>query len=360
MIWLLAILGVFVIQVIHLSIVLKWSDDRTTGLNYYGLPAAGRDRFKRRLRFHAAILRPILWLNTRSGKLDFRKARIVYKGISAPTGSCSLETFAKAEAYLPRPEDVFVVTQMRCGTTWMQHIVYQVLYRGNGDLVETGRELYAVSPWLEGRRSVPIEQAPLLGIDRPSRLIKTHLPVRLCPFSPASRYIYVGRHPAACFASCIDFLATNLGAMTPGLPQFEEWFTSPDLMWWGTWTDHLNGWRDRARKEPNVLFVTFEEMQGEAQARQRAASINGLPAIIQRVAAFLDLPLLTGPELENAVYKTGFKYMQEHQDNFEMQPPHLFQPSAKLFVSGSGERRLDVPEEVRIRIEAWARKTTDY
>jgi hypothetical protein len=40
MIWLLSILGVFAIQVIHLSIVLEWSDERTAGLNYYGLPPA--------------------------------------------------------------------------------------------------------------------------------------------------------------------------------------------------------------------------------------------------------------------------------------------------------------------------------
>jgi hypothetical protein len=73
---------------------------------------------------------------------------------------------------------------MRSGTTWMQHIVYQVLHRGNGDLVETGRELYAVSPLLEGRRSVPIEQAPLLGAERPSQIIKTHLPAGSAPSAP--------------------------------------------------------------------------------------------------------------------------------------------------------------------------------
>jgi hypothetical protein len=135
--WTLAATGfflvvLFLIQGIHLSIVLKWEDEQTVGLNYYGLPPAGRDRFKRTLRWHAMLLHPILWLNRQSVKLDFRKARIQYKGVSAPTGSCSLESFAKAEAYQPRPEDIFVVTQMRCGTTWMQHIVFQILYRGNG------------------------------------------------------------------------------------------------------------------------------------------------------------------------------------------------------------------------------------
>lgn len=229
--WIFAALGavfiLFLIQAIYLSIVLKWKDEQTNGLNYYGLPLAGRDRFKRKLRRHAMVLHPILWLNGRTAKLDFRKARIQYKGVSAPTGSCSLETFAKAEAYEPRREDIFVATPMRCGTTWTRHIVFQILYRGNGDLVETGREMYAVSPWLEGRKSVPIEEAPLLGSDRPSRIIKTHLPAELCPHNSGARYIYVTRHPISCFASCIDFLVTNVGVMAPGLPQFEEWYTTP-------------------------------------------------------------------------------------------------------------------------------------
>src|SRR6516225_834897 len=231
MAWLLLIPALYFIQLLHLAIVLKWTDDRTVGLNYYGLPPAGRDHFKNQLRLQAKLLYPILWWNQHTRKLDFRKARIAYKGISAPAGSCSVESFAAAEAYQPRPEDIFVVTQMRSGTTWMQHLIFQILHRGNGNLVETGRTLYAVSPWLEGRKSVPIDQAPLLGTERPSRIIKTHLPVELCPYSAHARFIYVSRDPVACFGSCIDFLVTNLGGMAPDLVQFEQWFTREDLMW---------------------------------------------------------------------------------------------------------------------------------
>ena len=346
--WILATLGVlfalFMIEGIYLSMVLKWEDEQTVGLNYYGLSQSGRDSFKRRLRRHAKLLRPILWLNGNGVKLDFRKARIQYKGVSAPTGSCSVESFAKADAYQPRAEDIFVATQMKCGTTWMQHIVFQVLYRGAGDLVETGREMYAVAPWIEGRKSVPMEQAPLLGIERPSRIIKTHLPARLCPFSPTARYIYAARHPISCFASCIDFVVTNVGAMAPALPQFEEWYTTADLMWWGTWTDHAKGWWDRAQKEQNVLFVFFEDMKKD------------LPGIVRRVAAFLGVSPLNDQELANVVLKCGFKYMQEHQDNFEMHPPHILQSDAELFVSGSADRHKDVPDDVRKRIAAWTVK----
>jgi hypothetical protein len=313
-------------------------------LNYYGLPPAERDAFKRRLAFHARLLRPVIWLSTRK-TMEFRRGRIEHKGVSAPSDSCSAAGFAKAEAYVPQQEDVFVATQMKCGTTWMQHVVFQVIHRGHGDLVETGREMYAVSPWIEGRKSVPIEDSKPVGTARPTRIIKTHLPSQLCPFSPVAKYIYVARHPLSCFASCVDFVVTNLGSMAPGLPALEEWYTSPDLMWWGTWADHVKGWWKRAQEHPgNVLFVYFEDMKKD------------LPATVQRVATFLGVAPLDEQELASAVHKCSFAYMQEHQDNFEMHPPHILQTNAELFVSGSTDRHKDVPAEVRTRIAQWAEK----
>ena len=338
---LVAFIVLYVVEGIYLSAVLKWEDEQTVGLHYYGRPLEERRRFKRWLRRHAVLLSPILWLNGKLATFDFRRVRIVYKGVSAPAGSCSEESFAKAESYQAGRDDVFVVTQMKCGTTWMQHVVYEVLCRGNGTLVETGTAMYAVAPWLEGRKSVSVDEAPLLGTERPSRIIKTHLPATLCPYSREARYIYVARHPVSCFASCIDFVRTNVGVMAPAMPAFEEWYCSPDLMWWGTWTDHVKGWWSRSRDERNVLFVHFEEMK------------NNLPGIVRQVADFLGIAPLTEQELANVVTKCGFSYMQEHQDIFEMHPPHILQSNAELFVSGSAERHKDVPDEVRRRVSAW-------
>ena len=343
--WVLAAIGflflLFVVQGVYLATVLKWEDEETAGLKYYGRPLAEREQFKRTLRRHARLLSPILRLNSGLAKVDFRKARIQHKGVSAPNDSCSVETFVRAEAYTPRPEDVFVVTQMKCGTTWMQHVVYEVVNRGNGNLVATGTAMYAIAPWLEGRRSVSVEEAPLIGAERPTRIIKTHLPSQLCPFSRDARYVYVARHPISCFASCIDFVVTNVGAMAPPLPAFEEWYCSSDLMWWGTWTNHVKGWWERAQREPNVLFLYFEDMKRD------------LPAIVRQVAAFLGVAPLSDAEVARVVEKCGFRYMQEHQENFEMHPPHILQTNAELFVAGTADRHKDVPDEVRRRVAAW-------
>ena len=94
------------------------------------------------------LLSPILRLLGLS-KFKFENGSFTHDGVAGPKGTCSAASFARGVGYEPRAEDVFVVTQMKCGTTWMQHLVYEVLCRGQGDLVDTGTALYAVSAWLE-------------------------------------------------------------------------------------------------------------------------------------------------------------------------------------------------------------------
>ena len=342
--WIALVVGALLLfllaQMIYFAVVVSWTNEQTNGLGYYGRSPQERARFKATLRRHARLLYPIMRLITRMSKFNFERASFRQDGIAGPRGTCSPESFQRGIAYRAQPEDVFVVTQMKCGTTWMQHVVYEVLLRGHGDIVDSGRTMYALSPWLEALKSVPVEQASLIGSERPTRIIKTHLPARVCPFSREARYIYVARHPVSCFASCVDFVATNLGAMAPPVEVVDEWFRS-DLMWWGKWTDHVSGWWDRAQSERNVLFVHFETMKRD------------LPGVVRQVAEFLGVAPLSQQELDQVVEKSGFAYMQRHKDSFEMNPPHVLQTDAELFVRGSADRHHDVPADVKRRILEW-------
>jgi hypothetical protein len=342
---LLVIAGVILVGLLamtYLGIVLAWGDQKTQGLSYYGLSPAERERFAQSLKLHARLLHPFLRLLNRWTGFSMEKATFTWEGVAGPKGGCSPESFARAAAYVPRPEDVFVVTQMKCGTTWMQHVVYQIVHRGAGDLVETGRALYAVSPWLESTKSVSVEEAPVVGTARPTRVIKTHFPADRCPFDDRARYVYVARHPVSCFASCVDFLNGNLGVFTPDLPEIEAWFCSNELMWWGTWPTHVSGWWKRARDSDAVLFVTFEDMKRD------------LSAVVVRVADFLGVPPLDPAEMAAVVEKCGFSYMQRHSIAFEMHPPHLLSVDGKLFARGTLDRHADVERERSARILAWS------
>jgi hypothetical protein len=339
--WIAAGAALVATEAVCFGIVLRREGERTLGLGYFGLPRAARAAYRRRLRLQARILWPFLRLLSLGRKLSFRQATFQFRGVGAPWGNCSPASFERGAAFVPAAGDVIVATQMKCGTTWMQHLVYQILLRGRGNLVETGTALYAVSPWLEGLRSVPLEQAPRIGAERPARIIKTHFPASLCRWTPDAKYLYVVRHPVSCFASCVDFVAGNVGGLTPPMAAFEEWFRSKDLMWWGTWPDHVKGWWARAHEHPNVLVSFFEEMKTD------------LPAVIRRVAEFLGVAPLTADELARVAERCSFEYMRDHQEAFEMHPPQLLQADAAMFVKGSADRYRDVPPEVRDRLAAW-------
>lgn len=325
-----------------LTAVVAWGERRTKGLAYFGLPPEERARFKRRLAFHAGILAPMIRLTARASPFSFEKASFHYRGVTGPKGTCSPESFGSGAGYQPSPADIFVVTQMRSGTTWMQHLVYEVLMRGKGDLVEKGRTLNAVSPWLESVIGVPVEDAPTVGRETPSRVIKTHFPVSLCPYSARSRYVYVARHPVSCFASCVDFLADDLGTAAPSMAALEAWFCS-ETMWWGSWPSHVEGWWSRSRDERNILFVRYETM------------LENLSGVVTDVAAFLGVPPLSAAEMQAVSDKIDFDYMARHRNAFEMYPPHVLAADSAYLAKGTAQRHEDVPNAVRERIKDWCR-----
>ena len=48
-----------------------------------------------------------------------------------------------------QPDDVVIMTYSKCGTTWMQEIVWNMLYNPNSDNKDTDKVIYSRSPYLE-------------------------------------------------------------------------------------------------------------------------------------------------------------------------------------------------------------------
>lgn len=310
---------------------------------YFGRPLAERRAIKARVAARGRRLLPIFRLIRRIIQPKTMPS-IEYEGVTGPRSVCTVEIYRAARQFIPDARDVFVATQMKCGTTWMQQVAYEVILRGKGDFSDDAhRHLYATSPWLEARQSVSLEDAPRLG-DRGLRLIKTHLPTRLAPFSPEARYIYVARHPVACLASTADFSGKLAGPFVPAVPALVDWYCS-DRFWWRSWPEHVAGWWAWSEEHPNVLFVHYEEMLAD------------LPGVVDRVADHLGV-VLTPEERHVVVEKSRFEAMKAREEVFEMAPPSLFSElDARSFLqSGSRSREQELGEADRRRILAFCRE----
>ena len=345
-----AILALAAASVLYLVIYLRWEEARTAGVAYYGLSLAGRRALKRRIHYYSLPARQLFRLFAYGAGDRLRMPAFEYEGVSGPPKASSAEVFARAARYRPRPEDIFVVTQMRCGTTWMQQLVYEIASHGRGDLSDQGhRHLYATSPWLDGVNSVSLEDAPRIG-EKGKRIIKTHLPAKLCPYGEEALYIYVARHPISCFASIVDFNRTMLGPLAPAVATLAEWFCS-DRMYWLPWPVHVDGWWRLAARHDNILFVHFEDMKRD------------FGTVRDRVVRFLGYDLTAG-EARRVDERCSFEYMSEHEEFFEMAPPTMFSVEGQRFLaSGKESRHEDVPPAVRDHILNYCRRAladSDY
>jgi hypothetical protein len=152
----------------------------------------------------------------------------------------------------------------------------------------------------------------------------------------------VTRHPVSCFASIVDYNRALLGPLMLSPQQLADWFCG-DRMYWLPWPAHVAGWWDWSVSRPNVLFLHFEDMKAD------------LGAIVDRVAAFLSVDL-SDAERARVIDKSSFKYMQAHEDVFEMSPPTMFSVQGRRFMtSGRAGRDADVTPAIRDRILAFCR-----
>ena len=324
----------------YIAVTMLYFELRTRGDNYFSLPLAQRQQIIRQLKFHARIIRPLFELGAKVYRLK-TPPLMRYDGVTGPLVMASKKSYAATKNYQPQNNDIFIATQMKCGTTWMQQIVFEVLHRGEGDLSDAGyRHMYALSPWIETSpsSSVPFDRAPLVG-KKESRIIKTHMPAQLCPWSEKAKYIYVTRHPVSCFASCLEFIHLLSGPMSPKREDLLSWYCS-DEMFWRSWPEHVEGWWRRSQQHENVLFIHYEDMKKD------------LRASIMAVADFLDTPL-SEQELIKIEHKASFDYMKKHEAHFEMFSPNIFTVSEKgggFIKTGTLDRYKDVADDEAERI----------
>lgn len=160
--------------------------------------------------------------------------------------------------YEPRPGDLFIVTYPKCGTSWMQQIVYNILTDGN--IPEDKTDAVLRLPFLE------IQGANAAIHSLKPGAFKTHLPFWLNPYSPDAKYIYVARNPYDC---CVSFYhhTKNFSMYHYEDGTFDDFLDKfvDGKVDFGDYFDHLLSWYGH-RDDPNVLFLTFEDIKHDPRA----------------------------------------------------------------------------------------------
>src|SRR5690606_14360789 len=118
-----------------------------------------------------------------------RPKYVVHDDFRMPMGF-PVQGFSSGLKYRPLGSDVFVASYPKCGTTWMQYIVY--LLMNGARALPPGRKLEEFFPHLEEVGTEGVQALP------ERRMIKTHLPFEVMPFHSDERYLYVALNSFDC------------------------------------------------------------------------------------------------------------------------------------------------------------------
>ena len=194
--------------------------------------------------------------------------------------------------FVPRPDDVFIVTYPRSGTTWMQMILYQLTTDGSMDFPH----IYEYCPWFErsSRSGLGFEARPS------PRLFKSHLTYKKIPKGPC-KYIYVARDGKDVAVSYYH-LYRSYNGFEETFPEFFNRYLRGKVGF-GSWFEHVQDWW-RHRDDPNVLFLRYEEL------------LRDLEGSLRKIIAFCGFEI--APERWPTILeRCRFAFMKQHESQFD-------------------------------------------
>jgi hypothetical protein len=230
--------------------------------------------------------------------------------------------------YVPRPDDIFIVTYPRSGTTWMQMILYQLTTDGSMDFPHIAE----YCPWFEkshrAGRGFELRPSP--------RIFKSHLSHPKIPKGPC-KYIYVARDGKDVAVS--NYHLHRMYLQYEGtFAEFFERFMKGDIGY-GSWFRHVAGWWAH-RHDPNVLLLTYEELTRDLEAcLRRIITFCGFKVSPERFPVILE--------------RCCFEFMKKHESQFDPAMEWLWERGVRLnsFLRagriGDGAMYLDSQQQAR-------------
>jgi aryl sulfotransferase len=259
---------------------------------------------------------------------------------------------ARWQGFVPRPGDIFVCTPSKCGTTWMQTIVANLLWP-DGNF--PGPIVNGICPWIEAKFMPAEAMHAMLAAQTHRRAMKSHTPADGIPWFDDAKYITVARDGRDAFMSWCNHVTRmkmttllNEQAEKDGVAKIST-FDGDYRRFFYQWLDENNFfdvvasyWARRDRK--NLLFVHYNDLKTDLAGEMR------------RVAAFLDIALdaAAWPAVVERCTFEGMRRADTRIGNFEM----AFEGGIEGFLfKGTNGRWRDVlgPDELAAyqrRIEA--------
>jgi aryl sulfotransferase len=205
---------------------------------------------------------------------------------------------ARWTGFAPRPGDIFVCTPSKCGTTWMQTIVANLLWP---DGHFPGSIVNGICPWIEAKFMPAEAMHAMLAAQTHRRAMKSHTPADGIPWFDDAKYITVARDGRDAFMSWCNHVARmkmtallNEQADKDGVARIRT-FDGDYAAYFRQWLEENNFFEVVAsywarRGQPNLLFVHYNDLKRDlAGEMRRVADFLGIelaaadwPAVVER------------------------------------------------------------------------------
>ncbi|XP_063587053.1 sulfotransferase 1C4-like [Penaeus indicus] len=225
-----------------------------------------------------------------------------------------------------KPSDVMVVTWPKCGTTWVQEVVWTMRNNPNLDHPQAALPVNARVPFLEFDMLMRSKKLTPPGPDHPimqgfnklcpgknpadgifvqigeatpePRTLKSHLPLSLLP--PAlvnvGKVVYVARNPKDVLVSfCHHSRIFKNHNYVGSFEDFVKYFIDGDLVYGPYWQHLKEAWEKK--DNPNLHFLFYEDLKENNMEE------------LKRLDDFLGTKL-TQEQLDNVARHTSFSQMK--------------------------------------------------
>jgi hypothetical protein len=230
------------------------------------------------------------------------------------------------EAYQPRPDDIFIVTFPRSGTTVLQMMLYQLTTDGSMNIPH----ILSVSPWFERELILdPRARETFEALPSP-RVFKTHLSYEKMPKN--GRFIYISRDIRDVVISSFHHYCLTTGR-DHNLQPFVDRFIR-DNSAAHSWYKNLESWWPH-RTDENVLFLTYAEI------------VRDIEGTARKVAAFCGIAI-DESSMPRIVECCSLGFMKQHWDKFDPRLRRVSRTQVEFVrkgVAGAGRHELSPTQE---------------